>query len=93
MGAATAGVTSKGSMNYAGIKNPVIDAVIKKIISANSQKELITAVHLLDRLLLNEIIVIPHWYSPENRFMFQNNIKMPQNTPIKGTNILTWWKI
>lgn len=84
---------SHGSMNYSGIKNPVVDAVIEKIISANSQKELITAVHALDRLLLNEIIVIPHWYSPENRFMFQNNIKMPQNTPIKGANILTWWKI
>ncbi|MBQ3034748.1 MAG: ABC transporter substrate-binding protein, partial [Alphaproteobacteria bacterium] len=84
---------SHGSMNYSGIKNPVIDAIIEKIISAHSKKELVTAVHALDRILLTEIIVIPHWYTPKNRFMFQNNIKMPQNTPLKGTDILTWWKI
>ncbi|MBO7244342.1 MAG: ABC transporter substrate-binding protein [Alphaproteobacteria bacterium] len=84
---------SNGSMNYSGIKNPAVDAIIEKIISANSQKELETAIHALDRILLTEIIVIPHWYSPQNRYMFQNNIRMPQNPPLKGTNILTWWKI
>ena len=84
---------SQGSMNYSGIKNPAVDAIIEKIISANSQKELETAIHALDRILLTEIIVIPHWYSPQNRYMFQNNIRMPQNPPLKGTNILTWWKI
>ena len=89
----SAAAESQGSMNYSGIKNPVVDAVIEKIISADSDKELQTAVHALDRLLLNEIIVIPHWFTPTNRFMFQNDIAMPENIPLKGTNILTWWKI
>lgn len=89
----SAAADSHGSMNYSGLKNPVVDAVIEKIISAQSQKELETAVHVLDRLLLNEVIVIPHWYTPEHRFMIHRDISMPEAVPLKGANILTWWKI
>ena len=83
---------SLGSMNYSGLKNPVVDNLIEKIISAVSQEELITAVHALDRVLLNEVIVIPHWFTPKNRFMYQNTIGVPQTVPLKGANIMTWWK-
>ncbi len=83
---------SQGSMNYSGIKNPVIDSLIEKIIQSSDKEALATVVHALDRVLLNELIVIPHWYSPKNRFMYQNSIGVPSNTPLKGTNILTWWK-
>lgn len=84
---------SQGSMNYSGIKNPVIDSLIETIIQSGSEEELKTAVHALDRVLLNEHIVIPHWYTPYHRYMYQNTIGMPTNVPLKGVNILTWWKI
>ena len=79
-------------MNYSGLKHPIVDILIEKIIQASSKEELTTAVHALDRVLLNEIIVIPHWYTPKNKFMYQNTIGIPTNTPLKGTSILTWWK-
>ena len=84
---------SQGSMNYSGLKNPVIDALVELVIQSSSKEELITAVHALDRVLLNEHIVIPHWYTPSHRYMFQNTIGMPTTVPLKGANVLTWWKI
>ncbi len=84
---------SKGSMNYSGLKSPVVDALVEEIIQASSQEELTTAVHALDRVLLHEHIVIPHWYTPSHRYMFQNTIGMPTSVPLKGADILTWWKI
>ncbi len=84
---------SQGSMNYSGLKNPVIDALVELVIQSSSKEELITAVHALDRVLLNEHIVIPHWYTPAHRYMFQNTIGMPTTVPLKGANVLTWWKI
>lgn len=88
----SAAADSMGSMNYSGLKNPVVDALIEKIISAKTQEDLTTAVHALDRVLLNEFIVIPHWFTSKNRFMYQNTIGVPQIVPLKGVNILTWWK-
>lgn len=84
---------NKGSMNYSGIKNKVVDYLIENIVSANTREELVTAVHALDRVLLNEIIVIPHWHTPENRYLYKNTIGIPEKIPLKGTSILTWWQI
>lgn len=82
---------SPGSMNYAGIKSPIIDFLIDAVIQARTIAELKTAVHALDRVLLAEQIVIPHWFTPVNRFMYWEKINMPEQTPMKGVNILTWW--
>src|SRR5262249_54725573 len=40
----------KGSQNLAGISNPVIDALIEKIIAANSRSSLVTSCRVLDRV-------------------------------------------
>ncbi len=88
----SAAANNQGSMNYSGIQSPVIDELIEKIIQASSAKELTASVHALDRALQNSIIVIPHWYSPVNRFIYWNDLKTPNTTPMKGTNPMTWWK-
>ena len=42
----------QGSPNYMGGKNPVLDEIIDKLISAKSRKELVTYTKVLDRILL-----------------------------------------
>ncbi len=81
-----------GSMNYSGIASPVIDALIDKIIQADTPEKLTASTHALDRALQNMFIVIPHWYSPYNRFIYWQDIQMPEQTPLKGVNPMTWWK-
>ena len=81
-----------GSMNYSGIQNAVVDALIEKIIEAPSAEQLTVAVQALDRALLSEVIVIPHWYSPVIRYVYWNELAMPSVVPMKGTDMTTWWK-
>jgi len=50
-----------GTSNYAGIKNPVIDEIIERIISAPDRDELVNATRALDRVLLRGHYVIPQW--------------------------------
>lgn len=84
---------SPGSMNYSGVKSVVIDALIEAVIQAKTAEALKTTVHALDRVLMNEHIVIPHWFSPANRFMYWGKIGIPEQIPLKGANLLTWWMI
>lgn len=83
---------SEGSMNYSGIKNKITDLLIDKITTAQTKTELITSVHALDRFLLSQYIVIPHWYSAELRFLMQPSVHYPDKVPMKGPDVMTWWK-
>ena len=82
---------AKGSMNYAGIQNPAVDALIEAIIGAKTTSELQTAVHALDRVLLWSYLVIPHWHTPVLRYVYWDKFNMPEVLPAKGISPLTWW--
>lgn len=82
---------SQGSSNYAGLKNPAVDALIEKVIAADSNEELLTAVHALDRALLWQYLIIPHWHTPMYRVLYWNKFDMPQARPMKGINFMSWW--
>ena len=82
---------TEGSWNFAGIKNRAVDSLIEKIVAATSQEEHLTAVHALDRVLLHLHLVVPHWYMPVHRYLFWDKFGIPDTTPMRGTDILTWW--
>src|SRR5207248_11104255 len=54
----------KGSQNLAGMADPVVDALIERIIAAASRPDLITACKALDRVIRSGRFWIPHWYKP-----------------------------
>lgn len=81
-----------GSNNFAGIKNPAVDALIEKIIEATSRKNLIIATQALDRVLLWEYYVIPQWHLPVNRLVYWDKFGMPDIPRLmRGVQIMTWW--
>lgn len=53
---------TKGSYNLSGISNPAIDALIEKIISANSRHELTVACRAFDRVFRAGRYWVPQWY-------------------------------
>jgi microcin C transport system substrate-binding protein len=55
----SAAADTKGSLNYAGIKNPAVDFLVGKIIDAQSNDDLLTAVHALDRVLTWNFYTVP----------------------------------
>ncbi len=80
-----------GAQNYAGIKNPVVDELIEKIIEAPDRKKLVAAVKALDRVLLWEYYVVPHWYVPSVRLVYWDKFGVPANTVMKGVQLMSWW--
>lgn len=80
-----------GSQNYAGIKNPVVDALIEEIIEAPDRQSLVAATKALDRVLLWEYYVVPHWYVPSVRLVYWNKFGMLKDPLMKGVQLMTWW--
>lgn len=87
----TISADTTGSLNYAGLKNPAVDALIEKIVQSETTEQLVTAVRALDRVLLFSHIVIPHWHMPEHRYLYHAHIGVPTTIPMKGADPMTWW--
>ncbi|MAU41029.1 MAG: hypothetical protein CMF31_05340 [Kordiimonas sp.] len=81
-----------GSRNFLGIKNPVIDALIDKIIFAPDRSSLVTAVNALDRVLLWGHYVIPQYHSADSRIGRWQHIARPAVIPpyLPNTASIRW---
>jgi microcin C transport system substrate-binding protein len=80
-----------GSRNTIGIKSPVIDQLIERIIEAPTREDLVTATRALDRVLLWGHYVIPHWHSRSFRVAYWNKFDRPEITPPYGLSLFSWW--
>jgi microcin C transport system substrate-binding protein len=81
-----------GSRNLAGIKNPAVDYLVDRVIGSNSRKELITAVHALDRVLMWNKYMVPQWYKGVHNLAYWNKFERPKVKPKFDLGMLdTWW--
>jgi peptide/nickel transport system substrate-binding protein len=77
----SANAARNGSLNYAGVKSPAIDAVLQKILAAREREDFVASVRALDRLLLSGFYVVPLHYLPETWLARARDIVLPQRRP------------
>jgi microcin C transport system substrate-binding protein len=80
-----------GTRNFAGIKNPVIDELIERVISAQNRDELVYATRALDRVLLWGYYVIPQWHIAKYRVAYWDKFARPNIVPRYSLGFDTWW--
>jgi microcin C transport system substrate-binding protein len=82
----------KGSQNVAGISDPVIDALIDKIIAADSRRSLTTACRVLDRVIRSGRYWVPHWYKASHWLAYWDVFGRPAIKPRYARGVPeTWW--
>ncbi|WP_136619866.1 MULTISPECIES: extracellular solute-binding protein [Mesorhizobium] len=81
-----------GSRNLAGIKNPVVDALIDRVIFATDRDDLVAATRALDRVLLWNFYMVPQWHLGKVRAAYWNKFDMPEMQPTYlGVDLDSWW--
>jgi len=81
-----------GSRNYAGIKDPVVDALIDKIIYAPDRASLVAASQALDRVLLWGHYAIPNWHTRDFRIAYWDKFGRPEVFSKYQLSFFdTWW--
>jgi len=84
-----------GSANYPGIKNPAIDALLKQLANTTDRAEIIALTRAMDRVLLSEFYLIPHWYISTHRIAYWDKFGFPEELPkfysAEGWMLSTWW--
>ncbi|MDX5297999.1 MAG: ABC transporter substrate-binding protein, partial [Gammaproteobacteria bacterium] len=80
-----------GSRNVIGIKDPVVDALIDKVIQAPDRQSLVHRTRALDRVLLWGHYVIPQWHLSKQRIAYWAHLQRPTQVPRSGVDLDTWW--
>jgi microcin C transport system substrate-binding protein len=81
-----------GSRNYEGIRDPVVDALVDRVIFAKDRDDLLAATHALDRVLLWNFYVVPQFTRPNVWLAYWNKFGIPDRQPTYvGPDIESWW--
>lgn len=88
----SAAADAQGSRNVIGVRDPVVDALIEKVIRAPDREALVAATRALDRVLLWGFYVVPHFHSESYRLVYWNKFGKPEVSPKYGLGYPdTWW--
>ena len=81
-----------GSRNFAGIKDPVIDELVEKLIYATDRDELVAHTKALDRILKHSHYAIPQWHNPAIWTARWDKFGIPRPQPgYIGIDTESWW--
>ena len=82
---------AKDVFNPAGVANPAIDKLIGAAVAANTEAEMVTATHALDRALRAMRIWVPNWYNAEYLVAYYDQYEHPAQLPPLSLGELDFW--
>lgn len=83
---------AKGSFNYSGVADPVVDELVEKVVAANDRKSLDVACRALDRVLRAGHYWVAGWYKPSHWIAYWDMFGQPATKPRYARGIPeTWW--
>ncbi|HET8996890.1 MAG TPA: extracellular solute-binding protein [Acetobacteraceae bacterium] len=87
----SAAAKQEGSDNLAGVSDPVVDALIAKVVGARTRDDLVTAARALDRVLLWGWYVVPQWHIQSVWVAWWDRFGHPDVKVRSGVAFNTWW--
>jgi len=81
-----------GSRNYAGIKDPVVDALVEAALAAPTREAHQTVITALDRVLRANVYAVPQWVQDNHRLAHWDAFGWPEMKPDYDFPFeATWW--
>ncbi|MGE0734632.1 MAG: extracellular solute-binding protein [Alphaproteobacteria bacterium] len=87
----SAAADEEGSENTIGIKDPVIDELVEKLIAATTRPSLVAHVRALDRVLQWGYYVVPNWHIASDRLIYWNRFGIPDQKDAHSYVFGAWW--
>ncbi|OWJ80668.1 extracellular solute-binding protein [Haematobacter genomosp. 1] len=79
------------SANLSGVADPVVDALIEKVIQSKTREELDARAKALDRVLRSKQIWVPNWYSGKYLVAYWDVFGKPPEKPPYSRGDGMWW--
>ncbi|WP_372421863.1 extracellular solute-binding protein [Salinarimonas chemoclinalis] len=86
----SAAAERSGSLNFAGAREPGIDAMIAAMLAATERDDFVDAVRALDRLLISGTYVVPLHIQANTWLAYDAGLERPDPAPLRGLPIEVW---
>lgn len=80
----------KGSKNYAGIDNSIVDSLLERLLAAQTREAQVATTKALDRVLLWNYYMIPNWYIDKTRIAYRKQLGTIEAPPYT-MGLRAWW--
>ena len=80
-----------GTFNLAGVKDPVVDALIDEIIAADTRAKMEVRVKALDRILRDKVLWVPNWFKGSHWIAYWDVFGRPDIKPLYSRGHDYWW--
>ncbi len=89
----SAAAAAEGSNNLSGLADPVVDALIERVVAAETRADLKVAVRALDRVLRARHVWIGNWHLGAHRVAVWDVFGMPEAPAVYDFNrgVEFWW--
>ncbi len=81
----------QGSRNYAGVKDPVVDALAASIPNAATREDIVAASRALDRVLMQGHYFVPLYYLGADTIASWTRVHHPEQMSLYGNVMESWW--
>ena len=88
---------TEGSSNLMGVRDPAVDALLEKAVSATTRPALVASLRALDRVLRHGHYAVPHYYASTFRVAYRaGKFEQPAVAPDyyqpEAWLVGTWWR-
>ena len=82
----------EGTRNYPGVRDPVVDSLIKRMTSVRAREDFVYTIRAMDRTLLWGHYFVPLHHRNVDHVAWWDKFGRPEATPVYGVVVEAWWE-
>ena len=88
----TPAAAEEGTRNYPGVKDPVVDHLIRHMTNVRSREDFVDTIRAMDRVLLWGHYFVPLYHRNEDHVAYWDKLGRPEITSLYGVVMEGWWE-
>ena len=88
----SAAADEEGTRNYPGVRDPVVDSLIKRMTNVRAREDFVDTIRAMDRVLLWGHYFVPLYHRNDDHVAYWDKFDRPEVTPLYGTVVEAWWE-
>ena len=82
----------EGTRNYPGVRDPVVDSLIKRMTNVRGRGDFVDTIRAMDRVLLWGHYFVPLYHRNDDYVAYWDKFGRPEVNSLYGVVVETWWE-
>ena len=89
----TPAADQEGTRNYPGVRDPVVDSLIKRMTNVRAREDFVDTIRAMDRVLLWGHYFVPLYHRNDDHVAYWDKFGRPATSSLYGVVVESWWEV